>query len=250
MDASRVGVVDTAARSRPGRCASRSGRRRVNQLLGEDISVDEQRALLERVEIDTEAAGAADAMPVIAGDEPLDVAGRARPRHSWRCVPGHRRDLAIEADIIEEIARVRGYETLGGRLPDTPMPGLSPRPAAAARRAPLRCSPAPASSELITHGLIGPEDHARLGFGADDQATIRAANPVTIDHSELRRSMIPEHLRVLVENERQRTPDIHAFEIGRPAPSGRTASRSSGRRSGIILAGRERPVTHDRPRRG
>ncbi len=218
---------------------------RVSQLLGEDIGIAEQRSLLGRVEIRTEAASATDVIPVIAGDEPLVIAVDDPDEALVALVPGHRRDLAIEADIIEEVARVRGYETLSGRLPDTLMPGYRSDP----QRLPdaLRSELAGAGlTELITHGLIGPEDHARLGFDADDRATIRAANPVTIDHSELRRSMIPEHLRVLVENERQRTPDIHAFELGalHAWQDGRATQRET---LAIILAGRERPLTHDRP---
>ncbi len=37
---------------------------------------------------------------------------------------------------------------------------------------------------------------------------------MTIDHSELRRSFLPEHLRVLADNERQRRSDIAIFELG------------------------------------
>ena len=58
-------------------------------------------------------------------------------------VPPHRRDLAIEADIAEEVARVRGYETLAGRLPDTTMPGYRPD-RGGQRRAIRATSPAPA----------------------------------------------------------------------------------------------------------
>ena len=81
----------------------------------------------------------------------------------WRRDPGHRRDLAIEADIIEEVARVRGYETLIGQLPDTRMPAFRSDPERLLDD--LRSLLAGAGlSELITHGLIGPEDHARLGL--------------------------------------------------------------------------------------
>jgi phenylalanyl-tRNA synthetase beta chain len=160
-------------------------------------------------------------------------------------VPGHRRDLHIEADISEEIARVRGYETLAAHLPVTESPPYRPDPRR--RVDELRDLLAGAGLvELITHGLIGPEDHARLGYGAGEPGTIRAANPVTIDHSELRRSLIPAHLRVVVENERQRDPDIHAFEIGalHHWRDGQPVERQV---LGLILSGRDRPVAFDRP---
>jgi phenylalanyl-tRNA synthetase beta chain len=67
---------------------------------------------------------------------------------------------------------------------------------------------------VLTHGLIAPADHARLGLAADDPATIRVANPVTADHAEMRRSMLPGLLGVVARNERQRNEDLQLFEIG------------------------------------
>ena len=43
-------------------------------------------------------------------------------------VPTWRRDLAVEADIAEEIIRVHGYELVPSTLPDTPMPVYRPDP--------------------------------------------------------------------------------------------------------------------------
>ena len=59
---------------------------------------------------------------------------------------------------------MRGYETLAGRLPDTPMPAL---PAPIPGGSSTTCATLLAAAgldELVTHGLIGPEDHARLGY--------------------------------------------------------------------------------------
>jgi phenylalanyl-tRNA synthetase beta chain len=236
-----TGVVDTQPVAPPQlRVAFRPAR--VGQLLGAAIEVEEQRDLLRRVEIETEPAGAGDVIRVIAGAEPLDVAADPEETLIAR-IPGHRRDISIEADIIEEIARVRGYETLEGRLPDTGMPDYRPDPQRSSDQ--LRAALSGAGlSELLTHGLIGPEDHARLGYAAHDPGTIIASNPVTLDHSQLRRSMIPEHLRVLVDNERQRTPDLHAFELGaiHEWHGGRPTQREV---LGLILAGRDRPVGLD-----
>ncbi len=237
-----VGVVDTQPSvPAPVRVPFRPAR--VSRLLGEDISADEQRRQLQRVEIATEPAVEGDRVPVIAGAEPLEVP--ADPSETLVAViPGHRRDLAIEVDIVEEIARVRGYETVAGVLPYTRMPGYRPDPRRFLDR--LRDTLAGAGqTEVLTHGLIGPEDHARLGFGADAPGTVIAANPVTLDHSQLRRSMLPEHLRVLVENERQRTPDIHIFEMG-ALHEWRHGEPFERHVLGLLLAGREAPVTHDR----
>jgi phenylalanyl-tRNA synthetase beta chain len=128
-------------------------------------------------------------------------------------VPPHRRDIASEADVAEEVIRVRGYEELAPRLPDTPMPAFRDEPTLFTNR--LRDDLAGRGLvEVLTNGLIAPLDHARLGLAADDMATIRVANPVTVDHSELRRSLLPGLVAVLARNERQRRPDVAIFELG------------------------------------
>ena len=218
---------------------------RISRLLGEAIAAAEQRSLLERVEVRTHAADPDTLVTVIGGESPLLVAPAPGEAILVAVVPSHRRDLAIEADIAEEIARVRGYESLAGRLPDTAMPAYREDARATLDAARIILAGA-GLVEIVTHGLIGPADHARLGIAAEDGATIRAANPVTLDHSELRRSLLPGHLAVIVDNERQRLPDVHAFETG-SLHSWRDGDPSERAVIGLVLAGRERPVTYDRP---
>ncbi|MGH2408232.1 MAG: phenylalanine--tRNA ligase subunit beta [Candidatus Limnocylindrales bacterium] len=186
------GVVDTDAREvEPARIPFRPARAR--RLLGVDMPTAEQRSLLERVGITTEAAG---------GDDELIAV-----------VPEHRRDITAEADLIEEIVRVRGYETVPARLPASAQPRYRTDP----RRDVDHVRDLLAGrglNEVITHALIGPDDHGRLGIMADDPATIRASNPVSIEHSQLRRSLLPGLLGALVQNERQRRTDVALFEIG------------------------------------
>ena len=239
-----VGVVDTQPQAPPEvRVPYRPAR--VERLLGAAIPAAEQRALLDRAGVRTESARPGDAVTVIVGDDPLLV-NLVDPADALVAVaPSHRRDLLIEADIGEEVARLRGYETLAGRLPDTPMPPYRRDPRRFVDELRLLLAAA-GLDELVTHGLISPEDHARLGFGSDDPGTIRAANPVTVEHSELRRSLLPGHLRVVADNERQRNADIHAFEIG-ALHAWRDGQPSEQDVLGLILAGRERPPAFDRP---
>ena len=118
-------------RHEPGR--ARAGARRVPARPGQPparrrtIAADEQRALLARVGVDHRAGAAArHAIAVAAGPQPLEVdAGEARGAR------GHRPDAGvatcvIEADVTEEVARVRGYELIPAILPHTPMPPYRP----------------------------------------------------------------------------------------------------------------------------
>ena len=86
------------------------------RLLGVDVPAAEQRELLARVEIATEPAPAGTVVPVAADlAVTLDVAAASDALVAQ--VPVHRRDLQFEADLAEEVARVRGYETIPGALP-------------------------------------------------------------------------------------------------------------------------------------
>ena len=58
--------------------------------------------------------------------------------------------------------------------------------------------------EVVNEELISPADHVLLGIAAGDATTVRVANPVSVDRSELRRSLLPGLLRVVAANERQR----------------------------------------------
>ena len=187
-----TGVVDTnPVDDEPQRVSFRPAH--VDRLLGLDVNADQMRAALTRVGVETE--------PGTGTDELVAV------------VPTYRRDIVMEADVAEEIARVIGYDTVPSRLPDTEMP-------------PYRAEPSQfldtlrdllsgrGLNEVVTHALIGPDDHAAVGIAADDPATIRAENPLSVDHSQLRRTMLPGMLGVLVRNERQRREDVAIFEIG------------------------------------
>jgi phenylalanyl-tRNA synthetase beta chain len=219
----------------------------VSRLLGVRVPASEQARLLARVGVGTEPIGEGVSIPVIAGEAGLAVDPETREGALVAIVPSHRRDLVIEADIAEEVARVRGYETLPGRLPDTPMPGSRPDP----RRLVDTIRELLAGrglAEAVTHALIAPEDHARLGIAPDDPRTIVAENPVSVEHSQLRRSLLPGMLRVLADNERQRRDDVAIFELGPLhawSPTGPTERPTLG----LLLAGAASPPSPDAPAR-
>lgn len=216
---------------------------RVSRLLGVDLPASEQAALLARVEVVTEPAAPDDRVPITVGG----MSTEAGPDALVAIVPGHRRDLAIEADIAEEVARVRGYETLPGTLPSTPMPAYRADPRRLTDRLRTWLSSA-GLTEVVTHGLIDPADHARLGIEPGAPDTIVAANPVTLDHSELRRSLLPGLLHVLADNQRLRRTDVAVFEIG-PTHRRVDGQPTETPTLAFLLAGAARPVSWSAPTR-
>ncbi|MDQ3447918.1 MAG: phenylalanine--tRNA ligase subunit beta, partial [Chloroflexota bacterium] len=241
-----VGVIDTDPVDPPqARITFRPGR--AVRLLGVDIEVEEMRSLLAQGGIATEPGPADASLTIVAGERALPLTADETGDALVAVVPSHRRDLVIEADIVEEIARIRGYETVPSRLPDTIMPGYRPDPRLMIDTIRDLLS-GRGLSEVVTHGLLSPQDHALLGHAPDDPLTITAANPVSGDHSQLRRSLLPELVRVLVDNERQRRHDTAVFEVGavHAFVDGRPDER---RELGVLLSGAAEPLAWDRPAR-
>ncbi len=251
------GRVDSApAEPEPARLAFRP--RRVDQLLGAEVAVAEQRALLARVGIETEPAAAAQ-IQVAADPQPLSVPAGS-DAVLVALVPTWRHDLAIEADVAEEVARVRGYEATPAHLPDTLMPAYRPSPLGV--RDLVRETLAGAGlTEVVTHALVAPQDEARLAWpedasepalpadlAAEPGEAIVVTNPISAPHSVLRRHLAGSLLEVLSLNERQGRFDVAVFEIGK------RYARVQGRarewtRLGFLLSGAAEPGSWNRPER-
>ncbi|HEV7604263.1 MAG TPA: phenylalanine--tRNA ligase subunit beta, partial [Candidatus Limnocylindrales bacterium] len=126
---------------------------RVNRLLGTDLDADEQRALLARVGIETAPAAPGTRVRIVAGTDPLDIEAEVEVLDAT--VPTWRRDLAVEADIAEEVIRVRGYDLVPATTPHTPMPAYRHDPLAV--RDTVRQTLAGAAlSEVVTFALVAP----------------------------------------------------------------------------------------------
>lgn len=248
------GRVDTNPREpEPARVAFRPAR--VNRLLGTDLPVDEQRRLLTRVGVETITADGEVRIPVAGGERPRDVV--AGPDETLvAVVPSWRRDLAIEADIAEEIARVRGYERVPATLPDTPMPPY--------RRSPLVVRDAVRAAlvgaglaETVSHALVAPEAvetyRLRRPVPSIDEpdpvpTPIRVTNPLSNLHSVLRQNLFPSLVDVVVLNLRRGRPGIAVFEVGKGYGRG-VDGPVEWWRLGIAVCGAAHPPSPLLPRR-
>ena len=250
-----VGAVDTAPHEPvPAHLPFRPAR--VNRLLGTAFASDEQRALLARVGIATEPAPAGTRVTIAAGDRPLDR-DPAGEETLLATVPTWRRDLAIEADVAEEVARVSGYENVPSILPDTPMPDWRPSPLEV--RDAIRATLAGAGvTEVVTHALVAPGDAERFGLreavesvGDDPQPAstpLTVTNPLSRDHSVLRQGLIGSLLAVVSTNLRHGRDEVAVFEVG--LGYGRDANRTrEWWRLGFALTGPAEPPAWNRPTR-
>jgi phenylalanyl-tRNA synthetase beta chain len=130
--------------------------------------------------------------------------------------PTWRHDLAVEADLVEEVLRLEGFEA----IPPVSLPRSSPltRPMltqrqARARRARRRLA-ARGLMEAVTWSFL-PRAHAELfagGGGANPE--LRLANPISAELDWMRPSGLPNLIAACRRNADRGFDDIGLFEVG------------------------------------
>ena len=147
-------------------------------------------------------------------------------------VPGWRPDVTREVDLIEEVARLRGYDTFPVELrpyrptlvPSAPSEGV----AAAVRR-------------LLTG--LGCHEARTLPLGArggDDAPVI--VNPLSSDESHLRTALLPGLARALEYNWSVQQRDVRLFEIGRVFRHVECSVQAETQRIAVVLTGARYPA--------
>ncbi len=231
---------------------------RVNRLLGTALGTEEQEAALARVGITTEPHIDPDPASVVIAREPKHVVVTAPPAETLiAVVPTWRCDIAIEADVSEEVARVVGFDRIPAILPHTPMPAWRPSPLAI--RARIRQTLAGAGlTETVSHALVSRLQAERFAWTAavppvagHPPATgrsIHVTNPLSADHSVLRQAVVGSLIEIVATNQRRGRPDIAIFEIGKGyARDGEVTREWS--RLGIALTGAFEEPAWNRPTR-
>jgi len=231
---------------------------RVNRLLGTAFATDEQRTFLARVGIETVVPAPGTPVRVAAGTKPLDV-DPAGEEVVEATVPTWRRDLVVEADIAEEVIRVRGYDLVPASLPHTPMPAARPDPLAV-RNAVRETLVGAGLSEVVTFALVAPRMVERFGphddgvpdgepEGRAEGRPVVVTNPLSSQHSVLRQSLVGSLLEVVSTNLRLGRDDIAIFEVGKGYGAPTESSTHEWWRLGFALTGAAQPAAWDRPSR-
>jgi len=131
----------------------------------------------------------------------------------WRVTPpSWRFDVTIEEDLIEEVARVHGFDRIPETDPATPLaiPAITEARVTPETVADLLVQRG--YHEAITYSFVDPQMQAVLCPG---EPTLRLANPISADLAEMRVSLWPGLVRALGENQRRQQPRVRLFELGR-----------------------------------
>lgn len=164
---------------------------RITRLLGTEVAASEVEGILTRLGMAVEPDG--------------DAEWLVRP-------PGFRHDLSLEADLIEEIARIHGYDRLPARE----------------RRVESRFRPVPESrvsadrlrevlvqrdyQEAITYSFVDPALQAHL---QSDLKAIDLDNPIAQQYAQMRTSLWSSLLPIWQHNLQRQQGRIRLFEVGR-----------------------------------
>lgn len=126
--------------------------------------------------------------------------------------PAHRIDLRCDANLSEEVFRFIGLDRIKPRLPEmvTTVGGLT-----LAQRNKKNIREHLISNgfnEILTYTLVSPSMNDKFVVLNSDEA-IKVMNPMTIDHSLIRRGLISSVLEVLTYNLAHQNKDLKLFEI-------------------------------------
>jgi phenylalanyl-tRNA synthetase beta chain len=154
-------------------------------------------------------------------------------------VPTRRPDVTAEEDLVEEIARHVGLDRSPSRVPrGLPEGGSLTREQVLVREVRVLLVGA-GLWEAYTSSLVGPEDLDRMAYpeGHEARRAIPVTNPLVVDESLLRPSLLPGLMGAVARNAARRNLTTRFFEIGRCfAPSNELLPLES-LRLGIALHG-------------
>ena len=180
-------------------------RDRIRRLLGLRLEDAQMVEYLQRLGMQVEAAGG----------------------EGWRVrAPSARFDIAIEADLIEELGRIHGYDHIPNTLPHAET-AMAERPEARQPLARVRSVLVDRGwYEAITYSFVDPAMHRHFMPGVEP---IPLANPISQDLSVMRTSLWPGLMTALQHNLNRQQTRVRLFETGQVFLPGKQTGKSAGK---------------------
>lgn len=169
---------------------------RVNQMLGLELSTTEVESILLNLEFGV----------TVADDGLFSIT-----------VPTFRVDIEREIDLIEEIARLNGYENIPATMPRVRINSDRPSRRRALESKVRDLLVSNGLSEIVNYSFINPSAIEKVLLGEDDarRNMLPILNPLTEEQSVMRTSLLPGLLDVACRNASFRLMDLQLFEMRR-----------------------------------
>lgn len=131
--------------------------------------------------------------------------------------PSWRKDLSIEEDYIEEVARIYGYDKLEATLPYGATTQGARNPLYNLRRKITSLIIGQGFSEVINYSFINPANLDKIGVSAGHpwRNTVKIMNPLSEEQGVLRTTVIPSMIQAASANINRRNKDLTLFEMGK-----------------------------------
>lgn len=170
-------------------------------LVGVEYTADEVAETLRALGAQVEAAEAADgAAPRLRVTAP-----------SWRT------DLRIPEDLVEEVARLRGYDAIPSVVPVAP-PGRGFTRRQAQRRRVSAALAAAGHTEVLAYPFVSAEQNRRFGVDSEEQGEalemVALANPISSQYRYMRLSLLPGLVETARRNLGRGFRDLALYEAG------------------------------------
>ncbi|MGL4053360.1 phenylalanine--tRNA ligase subunit beta [Staphylococcus haemolyticus] len=165
---------------------------KVNKTIGFNLSNDEIQSIFRQLGFETTLKG-----------ETLTVN-----------VPSRRKDITIKEDLIEEVARIYGYDEIPSSLPvfgEVTSGELTDRQHKT--RTLKETLEGAGLNQAITYSLVS-KDHAK-DFALQERPTISLLMPMSEAHATLRQSLLPHLIEATAYNVARKNKDVRLYEIGR-----------------------------------
>ncbi|HDP2142441.1 TPA: phenylalanine--tRNA ligase subunit beta [Staphylococcus aureus] len=164
---------------------------KINRTIGFDLSQNDIVTIFNQLGFDTEI-----------NDDVITV-----------LVPSRRKDITIKEDLIEEVARIYGYDDIPSTLPvfDKVTSGqLTDRQYKT--RMVKEVIEGAGLDQAITYSLVSKED--ATAFSMQQRQTIDLLMPMSEAHASLRQSLLPHLIEAASYNVARKNKDVKLFEIG------------------------------------
>jgi phenylalanyl-tRNA synthetase beta chain len=156
------------------------------------------------------------------------------PRTLQVRAPSFRPDLTREEDLIEEVARVWGYDKIPTLVPSVKASQDGTEPLTRFVRALKERAAAVGLTEAVNYAFVSPKQLERARVSTD---AVRVANPLSEERSVMRTSLLPGLAANLLRAQRHQVASTALFELARTFTPTQTELPEERHVLGVLLAG-------------